>query len=155
MICVCNINSKGHHYELGKTKKEKCNQKYGIWTEIHPCNSAPGQNVITYKTASLFEASCKIGAVIGGGNEEQTSALANFGRYIGIAYQIHDDLMDWRNEERLFNTLVKNNGHSKELIDKMESLLHDYTNKARNELRIISNRSKLNLEDLVSVTIFK
>lgn len=112
-------------------------------------------NVATYKTASLFEASCKIGAIIGGGNEEQTNALANFGRYIGIAYQIHDDLMDWRNEERLFNLLVKNNGQSKELLDKMESLLHDYTNKARNELRIISNRSMLNLEDLVSVTMFK
>lgn len=112
-------------------------------------------NVITYKTASLFEASSKIGAIIGDGNEEQISALTNFGRYIGIAYQIHDDLMDWSNEERLFNVLMKKNDHSKELINKMETLLHDYANKAKNELRKISDKSKLNLEDLVSVTMLK
>ena len=112
-------------------------------------------NVITYKTASLFEASSKIGAIIGDGNEEQISALTNFGRYIGIAYQIHDDLMDWSDEERLFNVLMKKNEHSKELINKMETLLHDYANKAKNELRIISDKSKLNLEDLVSVTMLK
>ena len=112
-------------------------------------------NVITYKTASLFEASSKIGAIIGDGNEEQISALTNFGRYIGIAYQIHDDLMDWSNEERLFNVLMKKNEHSKELINKMETLLHDYANKAKNELRKISDKSQLNLEDLVSVTMLK
>lgn len=112
-------------------------------------------NVVTYKTAALFEASSKIGAIIGGGSEEQTNALTNFGRYIGIAYQIHDDLMDWRNEERLFNILMKNNDYSKELIDKMEVLLRDYTNKAKNEIRIISNRSKLNLEHLISLTMFE
>ena len=112
-------------------------------------------NVVTYKTASLFEASSKIGAIIGGGNEEQTTALTNFGRYIGIAYQIHDDLMDWRNEERLFNILLRNNGESKELINRMESLLRDYTDKAKNELRIISDKSKLNLEGLISITMFQ
>jgi len=79
--------------------------------------------------------------------------MTNFGRYIGIVYQIHDDIMDWRNEDRLFNLLMKNNGQSKELIDRMESLLNDYTNKAKNELRLING--SLNLEDLVSLTIFK
>lgn len=112
-------------------------------------------NVVTYKTAALFEASSKIGAIIGGGSEEQTNALTNFGRYIGIAYQIHDDLMDWRNEERLFNVLMKNNDYPKELIDKMRMLLRDYTNKAKNEIRIISNRSKLNLEHLISLTMLE
>ncbi len=110
-------------------------------------------NAVTFKTASLFEASSKIGAMIVGGNEEQINAMTNFGRYIGIVYQIHDDLMDWRNEDRLFNLLMKNNGQSKELIDRMESLLNDYTNKAKNELRLIND--SLNLEDLVSLTIFK
>ncbi|MFQ5940616.1 MAG: polyprenyl synthetase family protein [Nitrososphaerales archaeon] len=112
-------------------------------------------NVTTYKTASLFEASSKIGALIGGGNEEQTNALTNFGRYLGIAYQIHDDLKDWRNEDRLFNILVKNNAQSKELVDRMGTLLHDYKEKAKSELHRISDQSKLNLGDLLSGTIFQ
>jgi len=113
-------------------------------------------NVLTYKTASIFEASAKIGAIIGGGNDEQINALTNFGRFIGIAYQIHDDLADWNNEARLFNTLLKNAGQTKEFTDKMGSMLLDYTNKAKNELYTIGNsKTKLHLADLVSLTMFK
>ncbi|MEM2759187.1 MAG: polyprenyl synthetase family protein [Nitrososphaerales archaeon] len=110
-------------------------------------------NVVTYKTASLFEASSKIGCIIGGGDEEQTAALTNFGRYIGMAYQIHDDLTDWKNEERLFNILMNNNEQS-ELINKMQLLLRDYTDKALNELSVISNKSRSALEDMVNITMF-
>ena len=65
--------------------------------------------VIENKTASLFEASAKIGAILGKGNDQQINALANYGKLLGIAYQIHDDLIDYNNEERLFNILVKQN----------------------------------------------
>ena len=113
-------------------------------------------NVLTYKTASIFEASSKIGAIIGGGNDQQINALMNFGRFIGIAYQIHDDLADWNNEDRLFNTLLKNNGQSKDFTDKMANMLLDYTEKAKNELRIIANgKAKIHLADLVSLTMLK
>lgn len=113
-------------------------------------------NVLTYKTASIFEASSKIGAIIGGGNDQQINALTNFGRFIGIAYQIHDDLADWNNEDRLFNTLLKNNGQSKDFTDKMANMLLDYTEKAKNELRIIANgKAKIHLADLVSLTMLK
>ena len=50
--------------------------------------------VISKKTASLFEASAAIGAMIGGATEEETRALSNYGRLLGIAYQIHDDIAD-------------------------------------------------------------
>ena len=113
-------------------------------------------NVLTYKTASIFEASSKIGAIIGGANDDQINALTNFGRFIGIAYQIHDDLADWNNEDRLFNTLLKNNGRSKEFIGKMENMLLDYTNKARNELQVIGDsKAKVHLDNLISLTMFK
>ncbi len=48
--------------------------------------------VLEYKTASLFEASAKIGAILGDGCENEIHALASFGNLLGIAYQIHDDL---------------------------------------------------------------
>lgn len=113
-------------------------------------------NVLTHKTAAIFEASTKIGAIIGGGNDEQINALTNFGRFIGIAYQIHDDLADWNNEARLFNTLLKNNGRSKEFIDKMGSMLLDYTNKAKKELHTINDgKIKPHLEDLINLTMLK
>ena len=94
--------------------------------------------VIEHKTASLFEASTKIGAILGDGQEDQIHALGNYGNLLGIAYQIHDDLLDWENEDRLFNLLVKHNIRSVEFISKMNNLYRSYSSKALNELRNVS-----------------
>jgi octaprenyl-diphosphate synthase len=111
--------------------------------------------VLEYKTASLFEASARIGAIIGGGTEDQVHAMTSFGNLLGIAYQIHDDLIDYDNENRLFNMLVKKN-KSKEFVDRMDKLYQLYAAKAKNDLRKISAESKAkrhleHLTDLASV----
>ena len=112
--------------------------------------------VIEHKTASLFEAASKIGSILGGGNEEEISAMGSFGHLIGIAYQIHDDIMDWNNEDRLFNILVRNNEQSVEFIDKMEQLYISYSSKAKNELKKISDSvSKKHLEHLTDLTFLQ
>jgi octaprenyl-diphosphate synthase len=91
--------------------------------------------VLENKTASLFEASSKIGAILGGGTEDEIHSMAAFGHLLGIAYQIHDDLVDWNNEDRLFNALIRNNNTSSEIVTEMEDLYHDYSNRAKDELR--------------------
>ena len=111
--------------------------------------------VLEYKTASLFEASARIGAIIGGGTEDQVHAMTSFGNLLGIAYQIHDDLIDYNNENRLFNMLVKKN-KSKEFVDRMDKLYQLYAAKAKNDLRKISVESEAkrhleHLTDLASV----
>jgi len=47
-----------------------------------------------HKTGALLSASLEIGAVLGGGEQVQTSALKNYGHHIGLAFQITDDLLD-------------------------------------------------------------
>ena len=111
--------------------------------------------VLEQKTASLFEASAKIGAILGGGEEDEIQAMAAFGNLLGIAYQIHDDLIDWNNEDRLFNILVKKNEQSKEFVDRMEKLYLSYSSKAKKELRKIKDSTQKShlehLTDLASV----
>jgi octaprenyl-diphosphate synthase len=108
--------------------------------------------VLEQKTASLFEASAKIGAILGGGEEEEIHAMATFGNFLGIAYQIHDDLIDWNNEERLFNILVKKNDQSKEFVDRMEKLYLSYSSKAKKELvKIKDSTQKRHLEHLTDL----
>jgi octaprenyl-diphosphate synthase len=114
--------------------------------------------VLEYKTASLFEASAKVGAMIASGSEDQTRAMTSFGNLLGIAYQIHDDLIDWNNENRLFNMLVRKNGKSQELVDRMDVLYQSYAAKAKNELRRIpadgeAKRHLEHLTDLASVQV--
>jgi len=111
-------------------------------------------NVIENKTASLFQASAKIGAILANGNEEQINALANFGRLLGIAYQIHDDLIDYNNEERLFNILVKQNDEDNIFIEIMENTYLNYSLRAKKELDKLQtdHRSKKILEDLTNLS---
>ena len=50
--------------------------------------------MIEYKTAVLMAVALKIGAIIGGANNEDAQNLYEFGRLAGIAFQLQDDLLD-------------------------------------------------------------
>ncbi len=112
--------------------------------------------VIEYKTAVAFQAASRIGAIIGKGTEEEIESLTEYGKNIGIAYQIRDDLFDWKNEDKLFNLLIKKSSDPRVVFDKMEELLKEYSEKARKGLRKIpENNAKNNLDNLIKFTMFK
>jgi geranylgeranyl pyrophosphate synthase len=48
----------------------------------------------TLKTGKLFEAACRLGAVLGDPGEESADALGRFGDRIGLAFQVFDDVLD-------------------------------------------------------------
>ena len=50
--------------------------------------------MISDKTASLFSASCKLGAITATDDLNKINALQNFGEYLGLGFQIKDDLFD-------------------------------------------------------------
>jgi octaprenyl-diphosphate synthase len=135
--------SEGEMLELRLVKNHKISQEEYI-------------TVIENKTASLFEASAKIGAILANGNEDQINALANFGRLLGIAYQIHDDLIDYNKEERLFNILVKQNDEDNIFIEIMENTYVNYSLLAKKELDGIesNHHSKKILQDLTNLGSF-
>ena len=112
--------------------------------------------VIEYKTATAFEVAARTGAIIANGTEDQIEALSKYGINLGIAYQIRDDLFDWKNEEKLFNILIKKTSDPRDVFNKMEELLKEYAEKARAALRIIPDSdAKNNLENLIKFTSFK
>jgi len=51
-------------------------------------------NIADLKTGSLFGAAAGIGGLVGGGSREEISALYNYGRAVGVAFQIRDDILD-------------------------------------------------------------
>ena len=54
--------------------------------------------VIRYKTAKLFEASARLGAVIAGAPPSLEEACADYGRSLGTAFQLVDDLLDYEGD---------------------------------------------------------
>ena len=51
--------------------------------------------VIRFKTAKLFEASARLGAILGGASAAVEEACADYGRSLGTCFQLVDDLLDY------------------------------------------------------------
>ncbi len=63
--------------------------------------------IVIDKTAVLMEAACRGGAILGALYAEQENALAEFGFNLGIAFQMTDDVIDYRSD---LNTMGKKPG---------------------------------------------
>jgi octaprenyl-diphosphate synthase len=63
--------------------------------------------VIESKTAKLFEASGRVAAIVSNATSEQENALANYAIYLGTAFQIVDDILDYNSSSK---TMGKNVG---------------------------------------------
>ncbi len=64
-------------------------------------------NVVEGKTAALFSAACQVGGLISDASDMELEALKKYGTAIGISFQIIDDLLDYKGNDK---TLGKNTG---------------------------------------------
>jgi octaprenyl-diphosphate synthase len=55
--------------------------------------------VIRYKTAKLFQAAARLGAILGGATPEVEEGLACYGMHLGTAFQLIDDVLDYSGDE--------------------------------------------------------
>jgi octaprenyl-diphosphate synthase len=58
-------------------------------------------DVIEAKTAKLFEAAGALGAIAAGADAKHELMMANFARRLGVAFQIADDVLDYRGDEQM------------------------------------------------------
>jgi octaprenyl-diphosphate synthase len=111
--------------------------------------------IVTEKTASLFETSAKLGALVAGGDEKEVEALAEYGRSIGIAYQLKDDLLDWRSKDKVSIGLLKTHSES-EVVGKMTAQARAYAEEAKRMLmHLPRNEATVLLEDLSDFSIMR
>ncbi len=81
--------------------------------------------IVEHKTASLIAASCRIGAIVAHASEEQQAALFQFGEYIGIAFQVADDTLDYTaNGAHLGKTLGQDLSQGKTTLPLLHLLHH-------------------------------
>jgi len=90
--------------------------------------------IISAKTAELFAASTKVGAILSNTNNKEKEALEFYGRNLGLTFQIADDTLDYNSELKLFGKKIgkdffegkvtlpiillfqKSNNHEKEIL---------------------------------------
>ena len=56
------------------------------------------ETVHRMKTGALLTASCRMGALLGGGNRQEVTILTGYGEKFGLAFQVTDDLLDVEGE---------------------------------------------------------
>lgn len=74
--------SEGELLQISKTKKLDIDEETYF-------------RIISDKTASLLSTCCQIGSLSSSDSDEYQNALKNFGEYLGIAFQIRDDILDY------------------------------------------------------------
>ena len=62
--------------------------------------------IISAKTAELFAASTKVGAILSEKNNKEKEALEFYGRNLGLTFQIADDTLDYNSELKLFGKKI-------------------------------------------------
>ena len=58
--------------------------------------------IISSKTAALFSAATKVGAILGERNSKDKEALEFYGNNLGLTFQIADDTLDYNSETKIF-----------------------------------------------------
>ena len=91
-------------------------------------------NVIRNKTAKLFEAAAQLGAVISNKTKNEEKAMAAFGRHLGTAFQLIDDVLDYSSSE---NELGKNIGSDLSQGNPTLPLLYAMWNGDKKQAKII------------------
>ena len=104
----CNGNSKEILADFTKGLVEVCegqslDKEYETRTSITLSDYI---KMIQKKTAAMLEMCCSLGARLGNGSPSEVKALSSFGRNIGIAFQIQDDLLDITAEETEFGKSI-------------------------------------------------
>jgi octaprenyl-diphosphate synthase len=70
-------------------------------------------NMITNKTASFTSACCEVGAILAGGSKAIRKALSEYGRNLGIGFQIVDDTLDFIGDSRVLGKETLNDSREK------------------------------------------
>jgi len=107
-------------------------------------------NMIELKTAVLIAASLKIGAILGGASEKGASDLYEFGRNLGIAFQLQDDMLDTYGDQ---DVIGKKRGadivHNKKTF-LMIKALEKASPIQKEELNVWLTKKEFNVEEKIS-----
>jgi len=99
-------------------------------------------DILDKKTASLFSASCQIGGMRGDPSPGFTSKLKEFGRFLGLSFQIIDDLLDFTGDEATLGKPVLSDLREGRITLPLIYTLAKASSGERADLsRIIQNRS--------------
>ncbi|MEG0664715.1 MAG: polyprenyl synthetase family protein, partial [Clostridia bacterium] len=101
-------------------------------------------------TAALIKASCEMGCIVGDGNENQIKAAREYGRCIGLVFQIIDDVLDITSTKEVLGKPIKSDEESGKTtfvnlygVEKSIEIAKQTTAEAIDYLSVFKNKDNL------------
>ncbi len=104
--------------------------------------------IISTKTAALFSASTKVGAILANKKNKEKDALEFYGKNLGLTFQIADDTLDYNSEVKIFGKEVGNDFYEGKITLPIILLFQKTNNIEKQNLKDIFKKNKRTKNDL-------
>jgi len=104
--------------------------------------------IISTKTAVLFSASTKVGAILANKENKEKDALEFYGKNLGLTFQIADDTLDYNSELKLFGKKIGNDFYEGKITLPVILLSQQINNIEKQSLKDIFKKNKRSENDL-------
>ncbi|MCU0852719.1 MAG: polyprenyl synthetase family protein [Thermoplasmata archaeon] len=116
--------------------------------KVRTVTSAQYMKMIELKTAVLYQAAAQGGAIVAKARPSQEKALAEYGRLIGLGFQIWDDVLDLRSDQATFGKPVLNDIRNGKKTLIVVQALEDLRGKQRTEFLSVLGKKNASLSKL-------
>ena len=104
--------------------------------------------IITAKTAELFSAATKVGAILSNSEIKEKEALEFYGKNLGLTFQIADDTLDYNSDLKVFGKKIGKDFFEGKITLPVILLFHKTNSIEKNKLKDIFKQSARSNEDL-------
>jgi len=104
-------------------------------------------NIISMKTAALFSAATQVGACLTNGNKKEKDALESYGKNLGLAFQIADDVLDYFSKKKIFGKEIGKDFYEGKATLPLIIIFQKANNEEKNFLKEIFKKEKRNEDD--------
>ena len=108
-------------------------------------------NIISSKTAVLFSAATKVGAILAERNNKEKEALEFYGKNLGLTFQIADDTLDYNSEIIAFGKKVGNDFYEGKITLPIILLFQQSNDSEKKQLENIFNKKTRSEDDFTEV----
>ena len=112
--------------------------------------------IISAKTAELFAAATKVGAILSNMKNKEKEALEFYGRNLGLTFQIADDTLDYNSELKLFGKKIGQDFYEGKITLPIILLFQKANDQEKEKLKNIFSKEKRSEDDLnYTLTLIK